>query len=148
MAANGGGSIINISSIGGIQPAPGLWAYHASKSSVIFFTKCASIDLGEHGIRVNCIAPGNIETDILGSVVAADMDAEAKAEYMRRIREYLLSRQAIKRQGTTDDIAETAVYFASDRSSYVTGTVLPVDGGMVAGSLAATRGLEDARKET
>jgi NAD(P)-dependent dehydrogenase (short-subunit alcohol dehydrogenase family) len=146
MASNGGGSIINVSSIGGIQPAPGLWTYHASKSAVIFFTKCASIDLGEQGIRVNCIAPGNIETDILGSVVAADMDEKAKAETMTRIRAYLLSRQAIKRQGTTDDIAESAVYFASDRSSYVTGTVLPVDGGMVAGSLAATRGLEDAKK--
>jgi NAD(P)-dependent dehydrogenase (short-subunit alcohol dehydrogenase family) len=146
MAFNGGGSIINVSSIGGIQPAPGLWTYHASKSAVIFFTKCASIDLGEQGIRVNCIAPGNIETDILGSVVAADMDEKAKAETMTRIRAYLLSRQAIKRQGTTDDIAESAVYFASDRSSYVTGTVLPVDGGMVAGSLAATRGLEGAKK--
>ena len=62
MARTGGGSIINISSIGGIQAAAGMWAYHTSKASVILFTKCAAIDLGEYGIRVNCIAPGNIET--------------------------------------------------------------------------------------
>jgi NAD(P)-dependent dehydrogenase (short-subunit alcohol dehydrogenase family) len=57
MAKNGGGSIINISSVGGIQPAPGNWTYHLSKSSVAMFTKCAAIDLGEYAVRVNCIAP-------------------------------------------------------------------------------------------
>jgi NAD(P)-dependent dehydrogenase (short-subunit alcohol dehydrogenase family) len=134
MATNGGGSIVNVSSIGGIQPAPGMWNYHVSKVGVIFFTQCAAVDLGEHGIRVNCIAPGNIETPILGNVMAAGLPEDEKAELMKRIREFLQTRQAIKRQGTTNDIAEAALYFASDRSSYVTGTLLPVDGGMVAGA--------------
>jgi NAD(P)-dependent dehydrogenase (short-subunit alcohol dehydrogenase family) len=146
MATNGGGSIINISSIGGIQAAPGLFTYHASKVGVIFFTRCAAVDVGEYGIRVNCIAPGNIETPILGSVMAAGMPEDEKAELMKRIREFILSRQAIKRQGTTDDIAEAALYLASDRSSYVTGTLLPVDGGMVAGNPATASSFESTRK--
>jgi NAD(P)-dependent dehydrogenase (short-subunit alcohol dehydrogenase family) len=146
MATNGGGSIINISSIGGIQAAPGLFTYHASKVGVIFFTRCAAVDVGEYGIRVNCIAPGNIETPILGSVMAAGMPEDEKAELMKRIREFILSRQAIKRQGTTDDIAEAALYLASDRSSYVTGTLLPVDGGMVAGNPATASSFEATRK--
>jgi NAD(P)-dependent dehydrogenase (short-subunit alcohol dehydrogenase family) len=146
MATNGGGSVINVSSIGGIQPAPGLWSYHTSKSSVIMFTKCAALDVGQHGVRVNCIAPGNIETPILGSVMAADLPDDEKAELMVTIREYLMSRQAIKRQGSTADIAEAAVFLASDRASYITGTVLPVDGGMVAGVMPAKTGIEAIRK--
>jgi NAD(P)-dependent dehydrogenase (short-subunit alcohol dehydrogenase family) len=147
MSANGGGSIVNVSSIGGIQPAPGMWSYHTSKVGVIFFSQCAAVDLGEHGIRVNCIAPGNIETPILGSVMAAGLPEEEKAELMQRIRAFLLTRQAIKRQGTTGDIAEAALWFASDRSSYVTGTLLPVDGGMVAGAPPETAKSFEAVKQ-
>jgi NAD(P)-dependent dehydrogenase (short-subunit alcohol dehydrogenase family) len=147
MATSGGGSIVNVSSIGGIQPAPGMWSYHVSKVGVIFFTQCAAVDLGEHGVRVNCIAPGNIETPILGNVMAANLPEDEKAELMKRIREFLQTRQAIKRQGTTSDIAEAALYFASDRSSYVTGTLLPVDGGMVAGAPPETaKSFEAVRK--
>jgi NAD(P)-dependent dehydrogenase (short-subunit alcohol dehydrogenase family) len=147
MATNGGGSIINISSIGGIQPAPGMWNYHVSKVGVIFFSQCAAIDLGERGIRVNCIAPGNIETPILGNVMAANLPEDEKAELMKKIREFLLTRQAIKRQGTTSDIAEAALYFASDRSSYVTGTLMPVDGGMTAGAPPETAKSFEAVKQ-
>jgi NAD(P)-dependent dehydrogenase (short-subunit alcohol dehydrogenase family) len=133
MSTNGGGSIINISSIGGIEAAPGQWAYHVSKSSVIFFTRCAAVDLGQYAIRVNCIAPGNIETPILERTMTSHLPEEERAEVMQRIRSYLVARQPIHRQGTTEDIAEAALYLASDRSTYVTGTLLPVDGGMVAG---------------
>jgi len=146
MSTNGGGSIINISSIGGIQAAPGLFSYHTSKVGVIFFTKCAAVDVGEYGIRVNCIAPGNIETPILGSVMAANMPEDEKAELMKKIREFILARQAIKRQGTTSDIAEAALFLASDRSSYITGTLLPVDGGMTAGQVATAGAFEELRK--
>ena len=86
MASNGGGSVINITSIGGIQSAPGLWAYHTSKAGVIMFSKSAAIDLGGDGIRVNCIAPGNIETPILAGAMAANMAEEERAELMRTIR--------------------------------------------------------------
>jgi NAD(P)-dependent dehydrogenase (short-subunit alcohol dehydrogenase family) len=102
MAANGGGSIINMTSIGGIQAGGGLMTYAASKAAVIQFTKSAAIELACHEIRVNAIAPGNISTPL-------------------------------KREGTPVDIAEAALYFAGDRSRYVTGTVLPVGGGTVAG---------------
>ena len=65
MSANGGGSIINTTSIGGVRPAPGLWSYHVSKAGVIMFSQSAAIELGQLNIRVNCIAPANIETPIL-----------------------------------------------------------------------------------
>jgi len=146
MAAHGGGSVINITSIGGIQSTPGLWAYHTSKAGVIMFSKSAAIDLGEYGIRVNCIAPGNIETPILAGAMAANLPEEERAELMRTIREFILSRQALKRQGNPDDIAEAAVYFGSDRSGYVTGTVLPIDGGMLAGPAASSGSFEQMRK--
>jgi NAD(P)-dependent dehydrogenase (short-subunit alcohol dehydrogenase family) len=141
MATAGGGSVINISSIGGINAAPSLWAYHLSKSSVIFFTKAAAVGLGVHGVRVNCICPGNIETPILESTMASHLPEEERAETMRRIREYILTQQPLQRQGTVNDIAEAALYLASDRSAYVTGTVLPVDGGMVAGNPSRTGGI-------
>jgi NAD(P)-dependent dehydrogenase (short-subunit alcohol dehydrogenase family) len=134
MAQGTGGSIINVSSIGGLQFAPSLWAYHLSKSGVIHFTKAAAVGLGPHRIRVNCIAPGNIETPILEQTMASHLPESERAETMRRIRDYILSQQPLPKQGTTGDMAEAALYFASDRSAYVTGTVLPVDGGLVAGN--------------
>lgn len=145
MSTAGGGSIINISSIGGMQAAPSQWAYHLSKSSVIMFTKAAAIGLGQHHVRVNCIAPGNIETPILEQTMVAHLPEEERAETMERIRAYIISKQPLPVQGTTEDIAEAALYFASDRSSYVTGTVLPVDGGLVAGPPASTGGIEKLR---
>jgi NAD(P)-dependent dehydrogenase (short-subunit alcohol dehydrogenase family) len=141
MATAGGGSSINISSIGGINAAPSLWAYHLSKSSVIFFTRAAAVGLGEHGVRVNCICPGNIETPILERTMTSHLPEEERAPTMRRIRAYIQSQQPLQRQGTTDDIAEAALFLASDRSSYITGTTLPVDGGMVAGNPSKTGGI-------
>jgi NAD(P)-dependent dehydrogenase (short-subunit alcohol dehydrogenase family) len=141
MAGGAGGSIINISSIGGMQFAPSLWAYHLSKSGVIHFTKAAAVGLGRHRVRVNCIAPGNIETPILEQAMVSHLPEAERAETLGRIREYILSQQPLARQGTTDDMAEAALYFASDRSAYVTGTVLPVDGGLVAGNPNRTGGI-------
>jgi NAD(P)-dependent dehydrogenase (short-subunit alcohol dehydrogenase family) len=113
------------------------------------FTKCAAIDLGQYGIRVNCIAPGNIETPILAASLLDGRPEEEKAELMRKVREYIISRQPLRRQGTTGDMAEALMYFASDRSSYITGTVLPVDGGMVAGAAPATASsFEETLKRT
>jgi NAD(P)-dependent dehydrogenase (short-subunit alcohol dehydrogenase family) len=145
MASAGGGSVINISSIGGINPAPSLWAYHLSKSSVIFFTKAAAVGLGQHDVRVNCICPGNIETPILETTMVAHLPEEERADALRRIREYIITQQPLQRQGTTGDIAEAAVYFASDRSRYVTGTILPVDGGLAAGNPARTGAISSLR---
>lgn len=132
MAAHGGGSVINITSIGGIQAGGGVMTYRASKAAVIQFTKSAAIELASHGIRVNAIAPGNIPTPLL-STSAQDMDKEKLERYEAAIRQMMREDRPLKREGTPDDIAEAALYFATDRSRYVTGTVLPVDGGTVAG---------------
>jgi NAD(P)-dependent dehydrogenase (short-subunit alcohol dehydrogenase family) len=133
MAKTGGGSIVNIASVGGIQAAPGNWSYHASKSSVVFFTKCAAVDLGEYNIRVNCLAPANIETPILAGNMLAGVPEHEKAGRMKKLREFIISLQALPIQGHTDDVAEAALYLCSDRSRYVTGTVTAIDGGMIAG---------------
>lgn len=132
MAGHGGGSIINMTSIGGIQAGGGVMIYRASKAAVIQFTKAAAIELAHHEIRVNAIAPGSIPTPILGKS-AAGMDPEQLKEFEAKIRQGMRDDRPLKREGTVDDIAEAALYFATDRSRYVTGTVLPVDGGTVAG---------------
>jgi NAD(P)-dependent dehydrogenase (short-subunit alcohol dehydrogenase family) len=134
MAEHGGGSIINITSIGGIQAGGGVMIYRASKAAVIQFTKSAAIELAHHAIRVNAIAPGSIPTPILGKS-AAGMDREQLKQFEARIRQGMRDDRSLKREGTPDDVAEAALYFATDRSRYVTGTVLPVDGGTVAGKV-------------
>lgn len=138
MADHGGGSIINITSIGGIQAGGGVMIYRASKAAVIQFTKAAAIELAYHDIRVNAIAPGSIPTPILGKS-AAGMDPEQLKEFEARIRQGMRDDRPLKREGTPDDVAEAALYFATDRSRYVTGTVLPVDGGTVAGKVIKSR---------
>ena len=114
-----GGSIINITSIAGITPGPGFSSYRAAKAAVIHFSRSAAIEVGELGVRVNVIAPGNISTAINASLY----DTGAVA---RRL-------QPLHRIGNTRDIANTAVYLASERAAQVTGTLIPVDGGTSAG---------------
>jgi len=139
MASGGGGSIINLTSIGGIQAGGGVMTYRASKAAVIQFTKSAAIELAHYDIRVNAIAPGNIPTPLLASS-AGNMDAAAIERYTAAIRETMRADRPLQREGTPEDVAEAALYFASDRSRYVTGTVLPVDGGTVAGKAIRRRG--------
>ena len=113
-----GGSIVNTTSIAGISPGIGLTTYRAAKAGVIHFSRCAAIELAERGIRVNVIAPGNIST-----AINAAFDTAA-----------IVSRiQPLQRLGTPRDVANAAVYLASERSAQVTGTVHPVDGGTTAG---------------
>jgi NAD(P)-dependent dehydrogenase (short-subunit alcohol dehydrogenase family) len=138
MAGAGGGSIINISSIGGIQPGGGVTTYRASKAAVIHFTKSAAIELARYEVRVNCIAPGNIPTAILKKS-ATDEDRERLEAFEARIRQQMRDDRPLQREGTADDVAEAVLYFATDRSRYVTGTVLPVDGGTVAGKVIPRR---------
>ncbi|WP_280249046.1 SDR family NAD(P)-dependent oxidoreductase [Nocardia abscessus] len=132
MADNGGGSIVNVSSVGGIQAGGGVQSYRASKAAVMHFTKSAAIELAQFGIRVNCIAPGNIPTSLLASA-ATTMSAELGERFTKAMRESMEADRPLRREGTPEDVAEVAVYFGGDRSQYVTGTVLPVDGGTVAG---------------
>ena len=134
MATSGGGSIVNMSSIGGIQAGGGVMTYRASKAAVIMFTKSAAIELAHYEVRVNAIAPGNIPTPLL-KTTTSDKSAEELARFEHAIREQMRADRPLKREGTTADIAEATLYLASDRARYVTGTVLPVDGGTVAGKV-------------
>jgi NAD(P)-dependent dehydrogenase (short-subunit alcohol dehydrogenase family) len=132
MSTAGGGSIVNVSSIGGIQAAGGVATYRASKAAVLFFTKCAAIELAPYAIRVNCLAPGSIPTPILESS-AKQLSDEAREQFVKASRQAMRDNRPLEREGTPEDVAEAALYFASDRSAYLTGTVLPVDGGTTAG---------------
>ena len=138
MRDGGGGSIINIASIGGILAGGGVLTYRASKAAVIQFTKSAAIELAHYEIRVNAIAPGNIRTAIVRKSATGE-DLEKLEEFEAKIRETMRNDRPLKREGTTEDVAEAALYFATDRSRYVTGTVLPIDGGTVAGKVVVRK---------
>ncbi|WP_063130666.1 SDR family NAD(P)-dependent oxidoreductase [Nocardia fusca] len=132
MSEHGGGSIINLSSVGGVQAGGGVMTYRASKAAVIHFTKSAAIELAQYDIRVNCLAPGNIPTDLLAKA-STTMSPEKAERMTRAMREIMNQDRPLPREGTPEDVAEAAVYFAGDRSRYLTGTVLTVDGGTTAG---------------
>jgi NAD(P)-dependent dehydrogenase (short-subunit alcohol dehydrogenase family) len=117
MKAHGGGSIINMTSIAGITAGAGLVTYRASKAAVIHLTRSIAIDVASYGIRVNCIAPGHIET----AMTTYDMDAVTRLT------------QPLPRRGSAADVAYAVVYLASDQSAQITGVVLPIDGGTTAG---------------
>jgi NAD(P)-dependent dehydrogenase (short-subunit alcohol dehydrogenase family) len=138
MATSGGGSIINMSSIGGIQAGGGVMTYRASKAAVIQFSTSAAIELAYYDVRVNCIAPGNIPTPILASSASGKSPDELE-RFEKAIRERMQADRPLQREGTPEDVAEAALYLAGDRSRYVTGTVLRVDGGTAAGKAIRRR---------
>jgi NAD(P)-dependent dehydrogenase (short-subunit alcohol dehydrogenase family) len=118
MSKNGGGVIINTTSIGGINAGSGLTVYRAAKAAVIHFSKSIAVDLAEYGIRVNCIAPAHIPT-----AINASLD---QAQIVRVM-------QPLQRVGQPRDVANAVLYLASERAAQITGILLPVDGGTTAG---------------
>lgn len=115
------GSIINLSSIRGFRPGYGKVAYAAAKHGVNGMTKVAALEYGRNGIRVNAVAPGAIDTPMLRSVLDTRGDDMAA---------YVAATSLLGRLGQPQDIAEACVWLASDKSTYVTGTVLHVDAGL------------------
>ena len=122
-----GGVIINISSIDAFRPSMvGLAAYDASKGGVTMFTKNLALELAPHGIRVNAIAPGGIQTDGSSKPLQGSGMTQQELDAMMR---GFVERIPMKRIGLPDDIATVAVFLASHASSYMTGTTVVVDGG-------------------
>jgi NAD(P)-dependent dehydrogenase (short-subunit alcohol dehydrogenase family) len=121
----GGGSIINVASVLGINGARNRAAYAASKGAVVLLTKCMAIDHGRENIRVNAICPSFVETELTAAVISNAPDPDA----LRRER---IGVHPIGRLGRPEDIGGLAVYLASDESSWVTGATFPVDGGYLA----------------
>lgn len=132
MARHGGGSIINNASIAAHNAGFALMSYRASKAGVVHFSKSIAIDLAEYGIRVNCLLPGHIVTE-LNSFAEPGSSPELAQRLQQALDPVWLSNQPLKRRGRPQDVAEAALYLASDRSAQVTGIVLPVDGGITAG---------------
>ena len=112
--------------------------YRASKAAVIQFTKSAAIELARYDIRVNAIAPGSIPTPLLASSVR-DKSPEELERYEQSIRDRMRADRPLQRDGTPNDVAEAVAYLASERARYLTGVVLPVDGGTSAGKVIPRR---------
>jgi NAD(P)-dependent dehydrogenase (short-subunit alcohol dehydrogenase family) len=125
MRVVGGGSIINMASVLGLAGARNRLAYAASKGALVMLTRCMAVDHASENIRVNCICPGFVETELTDGMLAQSRDPDA--ERQRRVRLHPLGRL-----GTPEDVAALAVYLASDESTWVTGAAIPVDGGFTA----------------
>ncbi len=117
MAANGGGSIINISSIGGLRPDVSQIAYGTSKASINYLTKLIATQCARDNIRCNAVLPGMTATDAVNENLTEGF------------KEFFLKHTPIKRMGTPEEIAGTVAYFASDDSAYTTGQIVDVSGG-------------------
>ena len=122
MQQNGGGVIVNNSSTAGAKGMAGASAYVASKHGVNGLTKALALEYAEAGIRINAVMPGPIETPMLGRISAMLPNAQ----------EIFNSLTAMRRTGNSDEVADAVLWLLSDASSYITGTVIPIDGGMLA----------------
>jgi NAD(P)-dependent dehydrogenase (short-subunit alcohol dehydrogenase family) len=137
MAKQGGGSIISTASIAGLQAGYGPFLYSIAKAAIVHMTKTAAADLGPMNVRVNCICPGFIATPIFAkglglATQVADQTTEAVAGVAKNA-------QPIPKSGLPEDIAEAALFLASDGSKFVSGHALVVDGAMTVGRTGANR---------
>jgi NAD(P)-dependent dehydrogenase (short-subunit alcohol dehydrogenase family) len=114
-----GGAVVNLSSVGGLRGEPGIGVYNTTKAAIVHLTRELAVELGP-GVRVNCIAPGLVRTDFARALWEEGGDAKAGALPLRRL-------------GEPDDIAQAALFLASDRAAWITGHTLVVDGGAMAG---------------
>jgi len=122
MAAQGAGSIVNVSSVGGLRGSSGMGGYQASKHAVIGLTRTAAHDFGPLGIRVNVVAPGPTETPMLAKTrqaIPGGVEARIAATPLRKV-------------GTGPEVGNVVSFLVSDRASHLSGVILPVDGGFVA----------------
>lgn len=126
MQKDGGGAIVNLASVAGLIGFPGLSPYVASKHAINGLTKNAALEYGKHGVRVNSVCPGGIDTRMLDSLAhQASGGAQSSQDMMNPL-------HPIGRIGTPEEVAELIVWLCSSRASFVTGAIIPVDGGYVA----------------
>jgi len=130
--AGKGGVILNNASIAGTLAGHAMMTYRASKAALIQFSKSSAIDLARHGIRVNCIVPGHVRTE-LSSFGEKGAESGLAARIEEGVNAVYLSNQLIKRRGEPEDVAQVALFLASDRSRHMTGAVIPVEGGVTVG---------------
>lgn len=125
MIESGGGSIINTGSGWSLRGGPNAVAYCAAKAGVLNLTRAMAIDHGKHGIRVNCVCPGDIDTPMLRD--EAKQLGQDEAEFMREAAD-----RPLNRIGRPDDVAKAVLFFAGEMSGWITGSFLVVDGGGLA----------------
>jgi NAD(P)-dependent dehydrogenase (short-subunit alcohol dehydrogenase family) len=121
MLKTGGGSVISTASVAGLVGFPGLTAYCASKGGVVQLTKAVALEYATQGIRVNAICPGVIDTPMAGLVAMDEAGRAALAQI-----------EPMGRVGQPEEVAALALFLASDDASFITGAIIPVDGGVVA----------------
>ena len=119
MAASGGGSIVNMSSVNGVMAIPSIASYNVSKGGIDQLTRVMALALADRGIRVNAVAPGTIATELAKNAVLGSEEAKAR----------ILSRTPLRRLGEPAEVADVVAFLTSDASSYMTGEIVYVDGG-------------------
>jgi meso-butanediol dehydrogenase / (S,S)-butanediol dehydrogenase / diacetyl reductase len=124
MAERGGGSIVNLASVEGIEGGQAQAAYNASKGGVVLLTRSMAVDYGPRNVRVNCLCPGMIDTP---------MTAALRDDGLQPVLEWFRSQHLLGRVGRPEEVAAAALFLASDDASFVTGHALAVDGGYLAG---------------
>jgi NAD(P)-dependent dehydrogenase (short-subunit alcohol dehydrogenase family) len=122
MLKQGGGAIVNNSSISGLVGCPGLSGYTASKHGVVGITKCVALEYVKQGIRVNAVCPASIRTPLIDGVISGNPEMKS----------FLESSQPIGRLGVAEEVAATVLWLCSDASSYITGLAVAIDGGVSA----------------
>ena len=129
LRAAGGASVVNLSSILGLHAGPSMPAYCMTKAAIIGLSKSMAVDFAPHGVRVNALCPGPIDTAMPRSLLAQmQVPAEAFAGFV----EQYLGRYLIKRIGQADEVAALIAFLLTDHTSYITGLALPIDGGLSA----------------
>ena len=133
MRANGHGRVLSVISSGVIEPIPNLAISNAIRPALVGWMKTLSNEVAKDGVTVNAIAPGRIETDRLTAIDSAN--AARQNRTMEEIRALAMARIPAGRYGTVDEFASAAVFLASDQASFITGSILRVDGGQIASTM-------------